>query len=271
MIPTFVEEVKRLEKILRSKCCQRAQHKKTTHTPSHSQPQQKKKTKHEHHLFPMTSCCPRVATVTPLLFATLLLSILSSHSCHAVARAAPSNAATFLRAASSGNVEEVRSFLSPRSVNINAQDDHGIFALLLAANSGNEEMVTVLLDAKVNVETKDNEGYTALMQAALKGHANVLQLLIDAGADVNVRDNNSLTPLITAVVNDKNQSHNEVVSLLIQANADIRAETNEGGTALMLAATGSHIWIETKLLLAEALVMANEQQNANIERKLADL
>ena len=57
------------------------------------------------------------------------------------------------------------------------------------------DVVTLLLDAGAAIDATDNRGRTALMIAAERGHAAVVQALLARGADRTVRDRTGLRAL----------------------------------------------------------------------------
>ena len=65
---------------------------------------------------------------------------------------------------------------------INARDDYGDTALMLAARYGHKEIAQALLDKGANPDAQDKGGYTALMLAAHKGHKEIAGLLEKATA-----------------------------------------------------------------------------------------
>ena len=54
--------------------------------------------------------------------------------------------------------------------------------LIEAASRGETEKVKALLDAETDVEAKNNNGHTALMLAGLSGHTETVAALLEAGA-----------------------------------------------------------------------------------------
>lgn len=69
---------------------------------------------------------------------------------------------------------------------IDAKDEHGCTALLLACEAGNFEYAKGLLQKGANVNVRSNDGRTPLMVALEKGDVNFAILLIGAGANVAV-------------------------------------------------------------------------------------
>ena len=60
---------------------------------------------------------------------------------------------------------------------INARDNNGDTALIVAASFRKAEMVKLLLDYKANVNIKNQDGDTALMIAESKGFSDIVTLL----------------------------------------------------------------------------------------------
>ncbi|MFB3895812.1 MAG: ankyrin repeat domain-containing protein [bacterium] len=83
--------------------------------------------------------------------------------------------------------------------------------------------------SKKDINAKDQQGRTALMLAAKKGDFNQVQKLIRKKAAVNVWDNRGWTPLMFAIPDTT------IMNLLIQKQADINAMTRTQETPLMLA------------------------------------
>ena len=87
--------------------------------------------------------------------------------------------------------------------------------LVNAAGDGHTETVQVLRDAGADVNARNNAGETALMMAATLGHTKAVQALLDADANVNDENNVGDTVLMMATRN----GHDEVVRLLKSAGA----------------------------------------------------
>jgi uncharacterized protein (DUF433 family) len=87
----------------------------------------------------------------------------------------------FLRAAQDGNKEIVSSFIA-RGANVNAADEFGDTALLVASDTGHANVVALLLEKGADVNVKDCDGKTPLHLASKRGHEAVRRLLLDHGA-----------------------------------------------------------------------------------------
>ena len=65
---------------------------------------------------------------------------------------------------------------------MNAKDNDGYTALMVAAVKNDADVARLLIAAKADVNAKTNGGSTALMIAAMENAADVARLLRDAGA-----------------------------------------------------------------------------------------
>jgi ankyrin repeat protein len=105
-----------------------------------------------------------------------------------------------------------------------------------AAVRGNVEALERLLEQGVDVDARDQYGQTALMLAAFHGHTPAVRVLAARGADLNWRAKYNLTALMLAAIGN----HAEVVRALLDAGADSSVEGSgapgfHGKTALELA------------------------------------
>ncbi len=108
-----------------------------------------------------------------------------------------------------------------------------------AARDGNKEVVQLLLAKGVAVDAKNNSGMTALILACGAGHTKeIAELLLAGGADVNAKLNDaSRAPGLTALMNASREGNKEVVQLLLAKGADVNAKMTDGRNALTIAAT----------------------------------
>src|SRR5215813_65242 len=85
------------------------------------------------------------------------------------------------RAAETGDVVELESLLS--RVDINACNEHGVTALMRAAQNDHVKIVRALLQNGADANIKRNDKFTALALAAFFGHTEVVRALMEYGAD----------------------------------------------------------------------------------------
>jgi hypothetical protein len=160
-------------------------------------------------------------------------------------RATASDAEDFFSAALSGDVTEVKRLLK-RGVDVNARQEQGATALLLAVSNGHRDVVELLVEAGVDVDAQDGMGRSAIGFASATGQTEIVKLLIGAGADVNARDARGRTALMLASA----QGTAEIVRMLIDAGADIGARDNVGTNAYMVAVYFGHEEIAKMLIPA---------------------
>lgn len=98
----------------------------------------------------------------------------------------------FLRAASEGNLEEIKKLIAD-GVSVNAKDEDGETALLSAAAKDRAELVEYLLAEGARVNHSDRDGLTALL--CTKPGSKSAEILIDHGANINKADKDGMTPL----------------------------------------------------------------------------
>ncbi|MFO0110279.1 MAG: ankyrin repeat domain-containing protein [Alphaproteobacteria bacterium] len=122
--------------------------------------------------------------------------------------------------------------LVKQGVCLEARDNNGFTALILAAIYGHTDTARALLTAGAEIEARDVWGNTALMRAANKGRTATLQVLLAAGAESEARDNDGYTPLHRAARNGRTAT----ARALLAAGAESEARDNDGFTALHWAA-----------------------------------
>jgi uncharacterized protein len=66
---------------------------------------------------------------------------------------------------------------------LEAKDQYGATALIVAAAEGHTSAVTQLLKGKADVHAKDRNGWTALMWASSAGNVAVVEILKAHGAE----------------------------------------------------------------------------------------
>jgi len=164
-----------------------------------------------------------------------------------------------------GELEMTQVFLTKGS-DVNATDNFGNTALLLAAKNGHNEIVsllkeygantskglspvmavnsaimegdlaglTALLDKKeADLGAKDENGWTPLMLSVNYGKPEIVKLLIDRGSDPNTTDNDGTSALTRAVLN----CNLDIMKILLDRGATTNSADNLGWTPLMHASS----------------------------------
>ena len=106
-----------------------------------------------------------------------------------------------VKAIEEGNKEEVEKLLK-KGANIEAKDEYGKSALMLASSEGHKEIVELLLEKNANVNARDEHGSSALSKASVNGYKEIVELLIEKGADIKVKSVAGITPLGIAIKNN---------------------------------------------------------------------
>lgn len=109
---------------------------------------------------------------------------------------------------------------------LEAKDQHGCTALLLAAVRGRAAAAEVLLAAGADADATDAHGGTALHFAAFLGHLAVAKALVTAGADSSVRHPKAA---MTAEEMAREAGHDSVLAVLRQGVADAKAAVGAAG------------------------------------------
>eukprot|EP00803_Ostreobium_quekettii_P001454 evm.model.scf_161.9 EVM.evm.TU.scf_161.9 scf_161:85184-92867(-) len=168
-------------------------------------------------------------------------------------------------AAEDGDVDEVKRLI-PLVGNVDAVDDRGDTALIIAADYGQVAVMRVLLDAGADINHQGQIGSTALWAAVSMDQEESVLFLIREGADVELRSDDGATPLQiaaedgnlrlvralldggadvdgryymtgeTPLIGATFRLHADVVDLLLERGANVEARTSFGYTSLHIAA-----------------------------------
>ncbi len=118
---------------------------------------------------------------------------------------------------------------TPAAVSADAQ-------LLRAAASGTDAAVVEALERRANIEARDQRGRTALLLAASEDHITVATILVGRGADVNAVDDQQDTPfLVTGVTGSVG-----MLEAMLPGKPNTRLRNRFGGVAVIPAAERGH-------------------------------
>ena len=135
-----------------------------------------------------------------------------------------------------GNTKKVRLALE-NGVDVDAANDQGSTALMLAGFNGHKEIVGLLLDHGAGVDARDEVGRTALMYSASGPFPEIVRILLEKGADPNLSDKSeNFTALMFAAA----EGQAEVVRVLLLQGASFEKTDVDGETALDFARSNGH-------------------------------
>ena len=145
----------------------------------------------------------------------------------------------------------IQYLLNHTDINVNLQTNHGLSALMMAAQYSNKDSsdktVEMLLNhTDIDVNLQENFGSTALMMAARNSNTDssdktVEMLLNHSDIDVNLQTNDEWTALMMASRYSNTESSEKTVEMLLNhPNINVNLQNNDGWTALMKAARYSN-------------------------------
>ena len=142
----------------------------------------------------------------------------------------------------SDDLELVQSLLSNASssnLDINAEDEHGVTALIEACISGNQAIVETLLAHGCPAQPPEGFRHSPLRGATVCGNSHLIAILLKAGADPNAVSDGNRTPLMGACFLRKGVAKEKslecVKALLEDERTDPKISNSFGETALDLA------------------------------------
>ena len=144
-------------------------------------------------------------------------------------------------AAQNVHIECLNALLTHKDIKVNLQNKGGFTALMMATAQGHTKCLDALLthkDIQVNLQINNNDGWTALMMATAKGHTKCLKALLEhKDIQVNIQNKNGKTALMFAAQNGHTTC---LEALLERSDVQVNLQDNYGRTALMLAAVYGH-------------------------------
>lgn len=193
----------------------------------------------------------------------------------------------FLDAARSGDVAKLRALLESDPAVLNARNEQGQSAILLAKYHRKPEAVDFLLSQGPEltlheacaagdlttvrrliaergrlIDSHSKDGFTPLALAAFFGHREVAAFLIDQGANIDLAATNQMkvAPIHAAV----SARHHTIVELLVSNQANVNARQQQGWTPLQSAAQSGDEALVRLLLAhgADPALRSDAGQNA---------
>ena len=163
---------------------------------------------------------------------------------------APSNL-PIVRESELGNADSVRN-LAKSGVDVNAVDENGDTAVVIASANGHKEAVSALIEFGADINQSDGKGETAIAAAIRAQDSEMVKTLYEKGADLNQAVKSGETPLMLA----SQLGLGEIAQFLTQAGVDLNAKGLNGKTAMYLAVAAG------ALQLAQIIIKAGADADA---------
>jgi uncharacterized protein len=161
---------------------------------------------------------------------------------------------TALLIATHGNRIEVARVLIEAGADVNAKDRINDSPYLYAGARGHLEILMMTLAHGADLKSTNRYGGTALLPAAERGHVDTVRTLIEAGVDVDHVNNLGWTALLEAMIlGNGGERHQQIVELLAKAGADINLADRDGVKPLQHARSRGYREIEAILVAAGAM------------------
>src|SRR5690606_19654673 len=144
--------------------------------------------------------------------------------------------ATALLIAAHADALAAAEVLVAAGADVNAKDRIADTPYLYAGAEGRTEILRLLLANGADLKDTNRYGGTALIPAAEKGHPDNVRLLLAAGVDPDHVNDLGWTALLEAIVlSNGGPVHQEIVALLIAGGADVNLADGNGMSPLALA------------------------------------
>lgn len=144
--------------------------------------------------------------------------------------------ATALLVATHGNKVNAARALIEAGANVNAKDDIQDSPYLYSGARGHLEILKLTLAHGADLASVNRYGGTALIPASERGHVETVDTLIKAGVNVDHVNRLGWTALLEAIIlSDGGPRHLRLVELLINAGANVNIADHEGVTPLQHA------------------------------------
>jgi len=131
-----------------------------------------------------------------------------------------------------GNIDNVKSFLKEKDINIT--DNFKRSAIINAALYNQVIIIKWLVEQGADINLQDKNGYTALHFSAQEAHIDATKLLLENKANPNIQDIHGNTPAWVAVINWKAGANFDTLEHLVKSGADLTIKNNANRSVLDL-------------------------------------
>jgi ankyrin repeat protein len=168
-----------------------------------------------------------------------------------------------------GTLDDVKSFIYEKGLNVNSANDNGDNMLHLAVSAGKLDVVKYLVSWGVKINAQNKAGgtplYTAIFQTVLSGgkinNLPVIEYLVSAGADVNIVYPDGQTLLLAVLKLDVDAA---IIKLLVNNGADVDKTDNINQSALHRTAEYIDLDNETaKLIVSKSKKVDQQDDHGN--------
>ncbi|WP_018182782.1 ankyrin repeat domain-containing protein [Kaistia granuli] len=163
------------------------------------------------------------------------------------------NGRTALLVATHGNKIQAAKALIEAGADVNAKDNIQDSPYLYAGARGHLEILKMTLEHGADLKSTNRYGGTAIIPASERGHVETVRTLVEAGTEIDHVNNLGWTALLEAIIlGDGGERHQQIVRLLLAAGADPNLADREGVSPLRHARDRGFGTIETLLVAAGA-------------------
>ncbi|KAH9495889.1 hypothetical protein Btru_015352 [Bulinus truncatus] len=127
-----------------------------------------------------------------------------------------------------------------------------------AVKSGDVNIVTLLLSSGMSIDATNDRGQTALILAIENDHVSLLDVLLQRGASVNVKCLDGASPIYAAA----KRGLWKIASKLIERGCDVNACKHKGENLLIAATRRSHLGLVQMLHSAGANINVPREDNS---------
>lgn len=168
------------------------------------------------------------------------------------------------------NLDMVELLIS-KGCDVNAQNENGKTALMLAAFAGKLNIIKELHASDASLTLRDKAGLSVLHYAVDGGNTEAVQYFLfqeeNGGVDINAKDKNGWSPLLRSASIGGTQ---QTAEMLVRYKADVNLLDNENKTALMVAIiNGNQPFVQVLIEAGANLNVKNEYGRTAYEMAVA--